>query len=395
MESSGSPRVHYVDRLTALYQAYFKLVWRTLRSAGVRTADLDDMTHEVFLVVRRKLLTSDPVVFIPGMSPEDYERAWAAWLCRVACFQAKNYLTRADHHRQDLIDNVDEILDPQTEKAQVEERDYLLLLLSKTTPERRMVFMLVEMEGNTVGEAAGILAITETTATKRLRQAREDIEEAAVEHKRREEEREPPRKSGFYLLPFGVGAWVKLRVLFDPPAGTSERVWRRLQASIAEIEETEGRPSSTPLPQPPPRPPVSPLRALGGPLKSVLGHLLSAGVGAAIAVGLLWPRPPARIAVLQMPVPFPMATSSAHASTSTALNVADLPFVTSLVPATPTAQAGLDPEEVRMINQAHVAFTGGDIAGTIGALNAYEAQFPEGQLKKDAETLRTRVQPQP
>jgi RNA polymerase sigma-70 factor (ECF subfamily) len=392
MESSGWPRVQDVDLLTRLYQAHFNLVWRTLRSAGVRAADLDDMAHEVFLVVRRKLLTSEPVIVTPDMSPEDQERAWSAWISRVAFYEAKNYRTRAGHYRQELMDNVDEILDPRTETAQGEERDYLLLLLSHTTPERRTLFMLVEMEGYTVSEAAGVLEITETTATKRLRQAREDVEEAAMKLKRRDEERQTPRKSGFYLLPFGVGAWVKLRVLLDPPAGTAERVWQRLQASVAQLDEEQEGPSSLPSPPTPARPPASPVRSLRGPLKSALGHLLAAGVGAAIAVWFLLPHPPARIAVLQMPVPIPIAMSSTRTPTSTVLNVADLPFVTSLVPATPTVQAGLDPEEVRMINQAHVAYTGGDISGTMTALNAYDAQFPAGQFKTDADALRRRAQ---
>jgi RNA polymerase sigma-70 factor (ECF subfamily) len=99
MESGGWPRVQDVDRLTDLYQAYLKLVWRTLRGAGVRAADLDDVTHDVFLVVRRKLLTSDPVPFTPGMSPEEHERAWSAWISRVAFYEAKNYRSRASHHR--------------------------------------------------------------------------------------------------------------------------------------------------------------------------------------------------------------------------------------------------------------------------------------------------------
>jgi len=396
MESSGWPRVQDVDRLTSLYQAHFNQVWRTLRSAGVRPADLDDMTQDVFLVVRRKLLTSEPVAFTPGMSTEAYERAWSAWINRVAFYQAKNYLTRARHHRQDPMDNVDEILDPHSEAAQVEEREYLLLLLlSHTTPERRSVFTLVELEGYTVGEAASILDIAETTATKRLRHAREDVQEAAMKLKRSDEARQTTRKSGFYLLPFGVGAWVKLRVLLDPPAGTAERVWQRLQDSIAQLDDEHDGPLSSPPRPPPEGPPGSRLRALGGPLKTLLGNLLSGGVGAAVVVWLLWPRAPVRIAIVQFPVPIPIVVRSIQAPTSTPLNVADLPFVTSLVPTTPTAHVRPDPEEVRLINQAHVAYTGNDIAGTIAALNAYDVQFPEGQFKKDAQALRKHALPRP
>jgi RNA polymerase sigma-70 factor (ECF subfamily) len=393
MKSGGSRRVQNVDRLTELYRAYPKLVWRTLRATGVRAADLDDVTHDVFLVVRRKLLTSNPVPFTPAMRPEDYERAWSAWLSRTAFFQANNYHRRAKRHRQDLMDNVDEFLDLRDETAQCEERDYLLQLLRNTTPERRTVFLLVEMEEYTVAEAASILEITVTTATKRLRQARHDIDEAAVTLKRRDETSRTPRRSGAFLLPFGVGAWVKLRVLLDPPAGTAERVWQRLKDSIAPIDEEPEGPSNSPPSQPPVPPPGSRPRAQGERLKSVLRHLLSASIGAAIAVWLLWPRAQAKIAVLQMPVPIPILTSSTQTPTSTVLNVADLPFVTSLASAAPPEQVLLDPEEVRMINQAHVALTGGDLAGTIAALNAYDTTFPEGQFKKDAQALRKRARP--
>jgi hypothetical protein len=101
-----------------------------------------------------------------------------------------------------------------------------------------------------------------------------------------------------------------------------------------------------------------------------------------------------------MPIPVPIAPSSTQAPTTqapttTVLNVADLPFVTSLVAATPPAHAKFDPEEVRMITVAHVAYTGGDLADTIAALNAYDALYPEGQFKMDARALRAQAQPHP
>ena len=395
IKMASSPRVQDVDRLTQLYQTYFHLVWRALQAAGVRAADLEDMTQDVFLVVRRKLLTSDPIPFHPGTSTVEYERAWSAWLTGVAFHQAKNYRTRASHRRQELMDNVDDVVDQRDEAERCEERELLLLLLSTTAPKRRAVFMLVELEGYTIQEAASILDIPWTTAAKRLREAQADLKETAVMLKRREEASQPPRKSGVFLLPFGTGAWVRTRVLLNAPAGTAGRVWERLQASIAQIDEEQERPSNSPPSHPPISPPVSRTRSLGGPLKLVLGHLFSAGIGAAIAVWLLWPRPSARIAVLQMPIPIPIATSSTQAPTTTVLNVADLPFVTSLVAATPPAHAKFDPEEVRMITVAHVAYTGGDLADTIAALNAYDAQYPEGQFKTDARALRAQAQPHP
>lgn len=38
-----------------VYEQHAALVWRSLRRLGVREADLEDVTEEVFVVVHRKL----------------------------------------------------------------------------------------------------------------------------------------------------------------------------------------------------------------------------------------------------------------------------------------------------------------------------------------------------
>jgi hypothetical protein len=295
------------------------------------------------------------------------------------------------------MDNVDEVPDQHDDRARIEARDKLLLLLSHTTPERQAVLMLVEVERCTVNEAAEILAISEALATRRLRRAREDLEAAAVKLQRREEASGAPRRSGVYLLPFGVGAWVKLRVLLDPPPGTKERIWERLQASMARLD-AESQTSPSP-PSPPRRLPFrARLRSLAGPLKAVFGHLVSAAVGAAIAVWLLWPRPSTAVPAVPPLAPLSVATSSPQAPalppSSTVIDIHDLPFADPLTPPVASAaEATLVPEEeARLIRQAHSAYTGGDVAAAMAALNAYDLQFPAGQLKKDAQALRKRAQ---
>ena len=43
----------------SLYREHFAYVWRALRRLGIRDADLPDLTHDVFVVVYRKLADFD------------------------------------------------------------------------------------------------------------------------------------------------------------------------------------------------------------------------------------------------------------------------------------------------------------------------------------------------
>jgi RNA polymerase sigma-70 factor (ECF subfamily) len=44
----------------AVFDQEFGYVWNTLRRLGVRNADLEDVTHEVFLVFHRRMADYDP-----------------------------------------------------------------------------------------------------------------------------------------------------------------------------------------------------------------------------------------------------------------------------------------------------------------------------------------------
>src|ERR1039457_6413159 len=47
-----------------IYRQHFPYVWRTLRRLGVAPADVEDVAHEVFVVVHRRL--ADLVVSAPS-----------------------------------------------------------------------------------------------------------------------------------------------------------------------------------------------------------------------------------------------------------------------------------------------------------------------------------------
>jgi RNA polymerase sigma factor (sigma-70 family) len=374
-----------MDPLAQFYRRHAAFVWRTLRIARVPPADVDDLAHDVFLVIRRELPDYNPT--LPGVSPEDQERAW---IYQIASYEAKNHRAKISRRKQEPMDSDDEIPDEQSDSERVVDHDYLLRLLDSTTAERRAVFALTEIEGFTAAEAAGILNIGESNVNRLLRLAREDMR-ATAEKLERSAPAGQAQKSRAVLLPFGVGAWTTLRDALNPSAETTARVWQRLEATIANLDEESDKLADPP--SSPPRPPLGRLKTMGGHLQGALGHVLSAVLGGAIVAWWLLPRPASSIAILRMPVPILVATSSTPApgSSSSATDAPDSPSAALSASAASTANTPVDPDELRQIRQAHVAFTAGDLSETILVLKAYDRQFPAGRLRKDADSLWIRV----
>src|SRR3954467_4636074 len=79
---SAEPQAPVLD-LATVYEAYFRYVWRCLRSLGVRDSQLDDALQDVFIVVQRRL-------------PEFDGRAeLGTWLYAIALRIARKYRDRA------------------------------------------------------------------------------------------------------------------------------------------------------------------------------------------------------------------------------------------------------------------------------------------------------------
>src|SRR3954451_19748614 len=79
---SAEPQAPVLD-LATVYEAYFRYVWRCLRSLGVRDSQLEDALQDVFIVVQRRL-------------PEfDGRAAVRTWLYAIALRIARKYRDRA------------------------------------------------------------------------------------------------------------------------------------------------------------------------------------------------------------------------------------------------------------------------------------------------------------
>ena len=148
----------------AIFDAESSYVWNTLKRLGVQERDVEDLTHEVFITVHRRLADYDP------------SRPLRPWLFGISLRVAMRYRELARHRREvmstdleavDQAPRADELLD--RKRAQ----DLVLQALEALDLERRAVFVMHEIDGEGIPEVAEALGIPLNTAYSRLRRARE------------------------------------------------------------------------------------------------------------------------------------------------------------------------------------------------------------------------------
>lgn len=152
-------------------------MWTTLRRLGVRHADLEDVTHEVFLKVYGKLDQYDPA------------RPVRPWLFAFAFRAASDYRRLARHREQpsdDLpehaaaADRADEAMEKMEESA------LLYAALSRIDLDRRAVVVAHEIDGTPMRDVATAMGIPLNTAYSRLRIGREELTAAILRLRKRQ-----------------------------------------------------------------------------------------------------------------------------------------------------------------------------------------------------------------
>lgn len=153
----------------ALFEAESTFVWNLLRRFGVPQRDLEDVAHDVFLTVYRRLA--------------DYDRSRPVrpWLFGIAFRVAMRYRDLA-RHRREVSGETDDPQDlaprPDEQLIAREARALLGRALDTLDFERRAVFVLHDIEGQTMPDIAEALAIPLNTAYSRLRLARGEVKTA-------------------------------------------------------------------------------------------------------------------------------------------------------------------------------------------------------------------------
>lgn len=165
---SGSEQLDAID-FDRIYIEHFQHVSRWARALGGLPADLDDITQEVFLVVRRKLSS----YVGPSMQ---------AWLYGITRKTVSDYRRRAFFRR--LFTGVNRSLEssPHVERtsgvdpyARLEAQQAITAVLKKMSVVRRTAFILFEIEGYSGEEIAELEQIPVATVYTRLHHARRDF----------------------------------------------------------------------------------------------------------------------------------------------------------------------------------------------------------------------------
>lgn len=149
-----------------VFEQNVRYVWRLLRRLGVPEADTEDVCQEVFVVVHRKLATFD------GSSKV------TTWLYGICIRAASDYRRRAHVRRESVTADMPEgsvAADQDRVVAGRQAIEHLDALLSRLDDDKRAVFVLYEIEGMPMAEAAKALGCPLQTAYTRLHAARDDL----------------------------------------------------------------------------------------------------------------------------------------------------------------------------------------------------------------------------
>jgi RNA polymerase sigma-70 factor (ECF subfamily) len=150
----------------AIFESELPYVWHALRRLGVPERDREDLVHDVFLIVHRRLAEYDRL------------RPLRPWLFGIAYRRAADY-RRLSRHRREVFVETSEPADagPSAEDsvAAGEARALLGEALDLIDYDRRAVVILHDLEDVPVPEIARALSIPLRTAYSRLRVGREEL----------------------------------------------------------------------------------------------------------------------------------------------------------------------------------------------------------------------------
>jgi RNA polymerase sigma-70 factor (ECF subfamily) len=150
-----------------VFQQEFDYLCRTLRRLGVRTADVEDVAHEVFLVLMRRW--------------DDYDasRALRPWLFGIA------FRVVASHRRKSAREVPHAVVEPEDPRPKPEQkvvsdeaRAIVLEALERVPMERRAVLIMHDLDDTSMHEIASALSIPLFTGYSRLRKSRKEFEAA-------------------------------------------------------------------------------------------------------------------------------------------------------------------------------------------------------------------------
>ena len=164
----------------AVYDEHVDFVWRSAIRLGVGTAAADDVVQQVFLVVHRRL---------GAFEGRSSLKSWIfAILLRVAREHCRSIKRKSPHLAAGSIDP-DSIADdednPYESLSRAEALRLIDELLRSMDYDKRVVFVLAEIEQMTAAEIGEVTGLNAKAVYSRVRAARTDFERAAAAMRRR------------------------------------------------------------------------------------------------------------------------------------------------------------------------------------------------------------------
>lgn len=153
--------------LREVFVNHLGYVWRLARAFGVPAEDADDVAQEVFLVVHQKLHTFQRERSLP---------AWLFGITRNVVLNRKRAHTRRERRLSAILPPQP----PREPEASLELRQaaaFMQEFIDGLDVDKRIVFLLADVEGFTASEIAETLEIPLGTVFSRLRAARLKLEQ--------------------------------------------------------------------------------------------------------------------------------------------------------------------------------------------------------------------------
>jgi RNA polymerase sigma-70 factor (ECF subfamily) len=157
--------------LAALYGEHHEFVWRVLQNLGVAPAAVEDAVQDVFLVLHRRREHFDARGSLRGL------------LFGIARRVARQH--RRVAARPQRLTPVPDLAadDPHDAVARRQAAAIVAAFLDELDEDKRMVFVLADVEGLAMPEIAEMLGIKLNTAYSRLRLARRQFHATISRHR--------------------------------------------------------------------------------------------------------------------------------------------------------------------------------------------------------------------
>jgi len=181
MPAMGTPSARTDARrrpasVAEVYAAHGDFVYRTLQHMGVPEGDLDDVLQEVLLVVHRRLDSYEPSARV------------STWLYGICRNLARRHRARARFRRERLREQPPDTVAVGTPEDAVSLRERQRLLdavLDRMSLDKRVVFVLYEIEERSCEDIAQITGVPVGTVHSRLHAARRQFAKVLARMQRR------------------------------------------------------------------------------------------------------------------------------------------------------------------------------------------------------------------